>query len=118
MPFVRVAICLIFELLAAGCTAWRPMSVPVPSDTPSYLISRARLVMVRGDTIVLRRMMFTRDSVMGVGADSATHRLARRDVARIEVSHPATTLTALLTIALGFAAFLGLAILYAVAVST
>lgn len=88
-PIRRTVVGALFLVTAVGCSGWRPLTEPRPIEgsTATYWVPRARVTLARNETIMLRGITLTPDSLMGTAPDAVVHRYARRDVARIEQQH-------------------------------
>ena len=97
----RAIACVLLAAPITSCTTWRPIALPTPlSDTaaPTYWTSRARIILTRGDTLMLTRVLIARDSVVGTGVDGRERRFARRDVATMDRRQIGAARTVALTV--------------------
>ena len=74
--------------LAVSCSAWRPVPGAALAPAPSERIDQARVSLRDGTVLLLRDVMISPDSIVGLGgAPPDRFAVPRTDVTGMEVQH-------------------------------
>ena len=106
---------ILLSLLAAGCSAWRPLPGAGLGPSQSERLGNAKVFMRDGTELELDNATVRPDSIIGFGGETRTRlAVARSDVTRVDARQPDDAGTFVLgCLTTLFLAFLGVATLVA-----